>query len=81
MSKSILNNAITCYFNDIIGRIKNPELLGLKPGERPLKQVKCLNYNSNTETVYIEMDNLVYLLTLENGQLFLNEYEKAGETQ
>ena len=77
-NQSSLNKFITDYFNSIIGTIQNPELIGLNPNERPFKKIIGLNYNSSTDTVLIEMEELIYILTVNSDDTYiLKEYEKV----
>lgn len=79
MSKqTLLNRELTNYFNDIIGNIKNPELIGLKAGQKPFHNIKSLHYTEASETLLIEMEDRVYVLSLaaDTDCLLLNEYEK-----
>lgn len=81
MSKqTILNRELSQYFNDIIGNIKNPELIGLKPGQRPFHNIKSLHYTEASETVLIEMEDRVYMLSLvpNTNRLLLDEYDKPA---
>ena len=78
MKQSILNKELTNYFNIIINNIKNPESIGLKPNEDEFKNIKSLHYNEATETLYIEMENLMYVLSIAdnmNDRLLLHQYE------
>ena len=81
-NQSILNRELTNYFNDIINTIKNPELLGLKPGEKPFHNIQSLHYTEATETLIIEMDKKVYLLALAPNRncLLLDEYDKPARS-
>ena len=84
INQSILNIELTRYFNSLIGEILNPGLLGLKPGEEPFKPIKSLHYNQTTDTIYIEQEELMFVINLANNgkNLIANAYRRKGdETQ
>lgn len=83
-SPSILNNAITMFFNGIVKNIYNPTAINLRPGEMPFKDIKSLSYNSSTESVFIEMEDKFFSFQLVGKDLIhLDEYDKPtrSETQ
>lgn len=78
--QTLLNKELTMYFNTIIHDIKHPERIELKPNSKSFQNIKSLHYNQSTETLYIEMKDLMYVLTLADNSedyLVLHQYEKA----
>lgn len=83
-NQSALNIELTRYFNSLIGTVLNPGCLGLKENEKPFKPIKSLHYNQSTETLYIEMADMMYVINhTGNGEcLEAYAYKKTGvETQ
>lgn len=83
-NQSLLNIELTRYFNSIIETVINPGRLHLQPNEKPFKSIESLHYNKSTETLYIEMADMMYVINLANNgeNLEAYAYKKIGvETQ
>ena len=83
-NQSLLNIELTRYFNSIIETVINPGRLHLQPNEKPFQSIESLHYNKSTETLYIEMADLMYVINLANDGRHLEAYayKKIGvETQ
>ena len=77
-TQSLLNRELTNYFNDVIGTIKNADVIGLEPGQKPFHNIKSMHYNEATETILIEMENTINIISLIPGtsdKLVLHEYD------
>ena len=78
--QSPFNTELTNYFNAMIGAIINPENLLLNKGNKPFESITSLHYNKSTETLYIEQEDLMYVINYDkqSNHLMGYAYKKLG---